>query len=225
MPTTSFNVTLINAAVSNYSRQQVLEALDEMQKIVLGTNLEQMAVIDPATGMPPYLVTTALQRQYNCPDDCRETAAIFFERPTRQYSPSQNRAFYTEFIFRNATYWKVAARSTNRLVDQLATVTFIDDPGDTTNRYFHWYYPIAVTLTSETIQLIIPEEVHYLLRQGVIALLSTENYGETGFDTAVIEKIGRKIRSKMNKGTQARAERTPVRMQDRDGEWPNSYYY
>lgn len=223
MPSTSYNVTMIEAAVKNYSRPQILDVLDEVQKIVLGDNLMQLAAISPATGMPPFLVTTAGQRQYDCPADCRETAAIFVAAPERVYTPAQNMAIYTEFIFRSTSYWKIAATSKNRLLDALATVTFIDDPGDSTDRYYHYYFTTAVSLTSEDIQLIIPEETHWLLRKGVIALLGSENYGETGLDVNIMEKIGRKIRSKMNNGTQARAERTPVQLSQRDGAFPYGY--
>jgi len=224
MPSTSYNVTMIESAVKNYSRPQILDVLDEVQKIVLGTNLMQFAALNPATGMPPYLATIAGQRQYNCPDNCRETAAIFVETPQNEYSPSPNRALYTQYTFDTPGYWKAPVRSTNRLLDTLATVTFIDDPGTTTDQFFHYYFITTVSLTSEDIQLVVPEEVHYLLRKGVIALLSSENYGETGFDDSVIERIGRKIRSKMNKGTQARSERTPIQQSQRDGGFPYDYY-
>lgn len=225
MPSTQYNISMIKHAVQNYSREQIREVLDELQLIVYSENTMQTTKIDPATGMPPYIATTAGQRQYDCPTDCRETLSIFWERPQRQYSPSRNRALYTEYIFRNARYYKVAAYSTNALINTLATVTFIDDPGTTTDKYYHEYVIKPTKITSEQIQLTVPEELHWLLRKGVIAMLSSENYGETGFDDEVIRKVAAKIRRKLNKGTQARAEKTPWQEEYRDGEYPNSYYY
>ena len=211
MPTTQYNISMIKHAVQNYSREQIREVLDELQLIVYSENTMQTTRIDPATGMPPYIATTEGQREYDCPAECRETAAIFWESPKRQYSPSRNRALYTEYIFRNARYYKIAVTSKSALINTLATITFIDDPGTTIDKYFHEYFIKPTRITSEQIQLTLPEETHYYMRSGVIAMLSSENYGKTGFDTDVIEKLARKIRTKLNRGTQARSERTPCK--------------
>ena len=225
MPSTQYNISMIKTAVQNYSRQQILDVLNEVQQIVYSENTMQVAKIDPATGMPPYLETVAGQRFYECPADCRETTAIFWERPNRGYSPSQNRGLYTEYIYRNARFYQTAITSNNALVDVLANLTFIDDPGDTTTQYFHEYTMKPVSLTAESVQLVIPEELHYLMRKAVIAMLSVENYGETGYDEVVIEKIAKKIRRKLNKGAQAKPGITPYREEYMDGDSPNSFNY
>jgi len=224
MPSTSFNVSRIKNAVGNYSRQQILDTMDELLQIIYSENTMSSIVIDPATGMPPYLITTAGTRHYTCPANCRETSSIFVERPIRQYSSSQSRAMYTEYIFRNARYYKVAITSTPALINTLATVTFIDDPGTTTDKYFHEYFRVYTALTDETIQIPLPEEVHWLLRKGVIHLLRGENYSSGMLDESVIDNIAKKIRNKLNKGDQARANTTPIQEEYLDADFHNDYY-
>jgi hypothetical protein len=70
------------------------------------------------------------------------------------------------------------------------------------------------------VQLTIPEHLHYKMRQGVIAMLSSEEYGQTGFDTDVIDKMTRAIRNQLNRGAQARTHRTPV--QEEHQQFPES---
>jgi len=224
MPSTQLNITKIRNAVKNYTRQQILDELNELQMIVFSENTMQVKRIDPATGMPPFIATTAGQREYDCPADCRETLAVFWEQPQNQYSPSKNRAMYTQYFFRNVAYYKIAVTSRNALIDTLATITFVDDPGTTTDKFFHEYSIKSPDLTSEEIQMAFPEEVHYLVRKAVIALLSSENYGATGFDDAIIQQISKACRRKMNKGAQARSQRTPWREEYRDAEFPSSFY-
>jgi len=222
MPSTSYNITMIKSAVENYSRQQILEVLNEISLIVFSDNTMRVEKIDTLTGMPPYLVTTNNIRNYNCPSDCRETAAIFCENP-RNYLPQQERGLYTEYIWRGTQYYKVAAKQQSASYNQLAQVTFVDNPGDTTTTYFHQYFIKHTPLTSEGIQLVFPEEVHYLLRDGVIQMLKGENYSAGMGNIPPIEQIAHRIRSKLNKGTQARANRTPIRDVDRDDDFIGYY--
>jgi len=223
MPSTAQNITKIFNAVKNYSREQIREELNELQLIVYSENMMQNSKIDPATGMPPYLVTTAGQFQYDCPADCRETLGIFWESARNGYTASNIRGESTYYQYKQSSYRMEPVTSRNALADTLATVTFLNDPGDTTERFFHDYTIRPTFISSESIQLDIPEELHYLMRKAVIAVLSTENYGETGFDDAVIKEISKKIRRKLNKGTQARANRTPIQPEFMDGDLPYNY--
>lgn len=224
MPSTAYNITIIKAAVNNYSRPQILDVLNEMQMIIFDHPTMQNSKINPNTGMPPYLVTTQGVREYACPADCKETLSIFWEIPPRGYTSYPRRAMYSEYVYRGASYYKIAVNSKNALYDELATVTFVDDPGDSTDKYFHEYTTKPVSLTSEAIQLSIGEEVHYLLRQAVIAMLSTENYGQTGFDTSVIEQAAKKIRISLSRGAQPRSYRTPIQTEFRDEDYGYKEY-
>jgi hypothetical protein len=211
---------MIKNAVGNYSRQQILEVLNEISLITFSDNTMRVERIDPATGMPPLLTTVNNQRHYNQPADCRETAAIFVEDPQRQYTPLQEKALYTEYVWRGTRYYKVAVRSQAATIDQLATITFIDNPGATTDRYYNNYYIRHIPLTSETIQSAFPEEIHYLLRNGVIQMLKGESYSAGLGDVDPIERLASRIRNKLNKGAQARVNRTPWPEECRYGDAP-----
>ena len=220
MPTTSYNITRIIDAVGTYSRPQILEVLNEVSLITFSDNTMRVERIDPATGMPPFLVTLDNQQTYDCPADCRETAAIFIEDPQRQYTPIQDRGLYQEYIWRGRRYFKVPVRQNSALINQLATVTFINNPGATTDRYYHDYFIRHVNITDENMQLPFPEELHYMVRDGVIQMLKGESYSAGLGNISPMERIAAKIRSKMNKGANARANRTPWLEECRDADFP-----
>jgi hypothetical protein len=92
----------------------------------------------------------------------------------------------------------------------MAKVFFQEDPGDSSSVYYHLYYIKPTRITAENIQLVLPEETHYLLRKAVVALFTTEDYGESGFDDDVIEKVARKIRNSLNRGYQSNSGMTPI---------------
>jgi hypothetical protein len=211
---------MIKNAVGNYSRPQILDVLNEISLVCFNNNTMRVEKINPATGMPPVLVTIARQRHYNCPADCRETAGIFVENPQRQYVPTQDKSLYTEYIWRGTRYYGIAIRSQAATVGNVATLTFIDDPGGTTDRYYHNYFIRHVPLTDESIQSAFPEEVHYIIRTGVIQMLKGESYSANLGDIDPIEKIVSRIRNKLNKGAQGRANRTPWPEECRDGDFP-----
>jgi len=224
MPTTSYNITMIKSACGAFSRAQILEVLNEVQMIVFNENTMRVEKIDTATGMPPYLATVQGTRHYSCPADCRETGAIFVLNPHTGYQPTQDKGGYAEYIWRTNRYYKVAAHQQSATIGQLATVTFVDDPGTTTDKYYHNYFIKHTNLTAETQQLIIPEEVHYILRDGVIQMLKGELYSSGMGKIGPIEQIAHRIRNKLNKGTHARPGRTPIRDVDRDDDFNGLYY-
>ena len=225
MPTTSSNVTEIVNAVSNYSRLQVLDKLNELQLIVYATGAIQTEVIDPDTGMPPYLETTAGQKHYNLGADVRQTIAIFTKYARRGYSPHRDtntRSVYDSYLYRSVTYWKMAVRSQDALQDAVANLTFVNDPGTTTERYYHRYVKKVTPLTSEDIQMDLPEHVHWIMREGVISLLSKENYGQVGKRRELIKQICMEVANELGKGAQGKSLRTPVQFEQLslDGEYP-----
>lgn len=224
MPTTSYNITMIKNACGSFSREQILEVLNELQMVVFSENTMRVEKIDTATGMPPFLATVAGIRHYTCPSDCRETAAIFVQNPKEGYSPTQDKGLFTEYIWRTNNFYRVAAHQQSATINQSATVTFIDDPGATTDKYYHNYLIKHTNLTSEKQQLLLPEEVHYVMRDGVIQMLRGELYSSGLGNIQPIDEIAKRIRNKLNKGSHARVGRTQVRMEDRDSGYSGRYY-
>ncbi|HUX57789.1 MAG TPA: hypothetical protein VMV77_12500 [Bacteroidales bacterium] len=221
MPSTASIITEIKNAVQNYSREQIREKLDELQLIVYATGAVQTEDIDTNTGMPPFLTTIQGQRHYSLGDDVRQTIAVFTEKSRRGYSPYHDE--YTR-VYRS-TYLRVAIRSTDKLLNTNATLTFVNDPGTTSDHYYHRYVKEDTRITSENVQLVLPEHVHWILREGVIAMLSSENYGDIGKKRELIRQISLEVANELGKGDQGKSIRTPIRaeQQSLDGEFGGFY--
>lgn len=216
MSTTAQNVTRIESAVQGFSRPQILAAMDELQVEVYEQRCDQTLKIDPATGYPPYLTTVNNQLHYDCPSDCWQTAAIFSEEPLRKYRSNADWGLSRTYYFQNRGYHRIEVTSRDATEDQVATVTFRENPGATTEKYYHAYWIKPTTLDTEQVQLTLPPRLHRKFRQAVIAILQGENYGQTGFDDAVIDKAARAIRNELNRGAQGRLGRTPIRQENLD---------
>ena len=213
---------MIRSACGNFSRQQILDVLNEVSLIAFQNNTMLVEKIDTATGMPPLLTTIAGQRHYSCPADCRETAAIFIEEPL-SYMPTQQKGVYGEYIWKQQRYYRVPIKQTPATRNALATITFVDDPGTTSDKYYHYYFMKHVPILSESIELPFPEEVHYLIRDGVIQILKGESYSAGLGNIGPIEQIVNRIRSKLNKGANSRSYRTPVPEELRDDDFIGYY--
>ena len=221
MPTTEANCYLIQNRISEKSISEILVALDEAQKIVYNQNCAQTLKFT-AEGIPPYLVTQNNVYEYDCPSDCRSTAAILVLEDETGYTRVRNPEPRSEYYFKGKQYLTVPATSVDATIDTVAKVRLRDNPGATTTKYFHVYYIKATDLSDVSVELSIPEESHYLLRQMVIAMLTTESYGESQFDDQVIERIARKIRRKLNGGFQGGVRQTPIPIDHQ--RFPGAYY-
>ena len=219
MASTASMIDKLQRAVSNYSRPLLLDALNEVLSIVYSENMAQTIAVDPATGLPPTLTTIAGTFNYELPADCRELAAVLVNTdsayPTgnTNYGLSVAGANNTSLAF-NRVWSKIPATSISANGTGPASVTFVNDPGDSTDTYNLYYYKVAPSLDVEDDEIPLPVELHYLLRQAVLAMLNTENYGQTGFDNSVFENTMKQIRNRMNRGTQTKIGKTPVQAQD-----------
>jgi len=226
MPSTEYNVSRIVERITNYSRAQVLEVLNEVQLIVYSQDVEQTLYLDPATGLPPFITTTAGVFHYDCPVNCRRTAQVFSRSLNNTYSRSRPVGPRKEYYFMSKGYHLIAVSSRDALPGGvLATIDFQEDPGDSTDKYYHLFYILPTELTSEDIQLTIPEELHYDMRRAVFAMLSTENYGENGYDGQIMDMLSRKIRNKLNGGAQADIGKTNIREEYQEFPDSGSYGY
>ena len=86
MPSTEYNVSMIRRRCPSESPEAVVDILNEIQVIVYSQDCRQNQYIDPATGPPPYIATTDGVFTYNCPVNCRRTAAILTLDPQRRYN-------------------------------------------------------------------------------------------------------------------------------------------
>lgn len=209
MPSTTYNIDRIMERVPNASREAVREVLNEVQLIVYSQDCLQTTKLS-SNGMPPYLVTTDDVYEYACPADCRRTAMIFAAGTPKGYTRQRPVGPRKEYYFRNKGFYPLGHEQRDASIDAVARVFLTENPGTTTEQYYHLYYLKATPIDSEEIQLTLPEETHWLLRKAVVAMLTTEEYGESQFDSNVMEKIARKIRNSLNKGLQGNSGQTPI---------------
>lgn len=214
MPTTIYNIDRIIESVPEMSRAVILDTMNEIQLIVYSQDCIQTQKIE-STGYPPYIVTAAGVFEYDMPADCRRVNAVFTLNPMRR-SRLRPIGPRREYYFRNRGFYKLNVRTKDANIDEVAKLWFDEDPGDTTDSYYLSYYIKPTPLTDESINLTIPEELHYLVRKGVIAMFNTEEYGVSNLDEAVIEKISRKIRNSMNRGAQGVLGFTPIMEEQMD---------
>jgi hypothetical protein len=210
MPTTQANVTMIQRRVSNASLQEIIDAFDEVQLIVYSQNCFQTQKI-LSTGMPPLLVTNDSVYEYDCPSDCRKTAAVFSESPAKGYS--RNVGNERQYYYSNKSYVQADCEGRDANISSVAKIRFRSNPGTTTDKYHHLYYIKPTRITDISIELTLPEETHYLLRKGVVSMFTTEGYGESPYDSAVIEKVAKEIRKKLNSGMGSTSGLTPFQPQ------------
>lgn len=222
MPTTTANIDLILRRVSNATRQEILDAMDEMQLIVYSQNSFQTLKIE-STGLPPIIQTTQGQYEYDCPADCRVAAAVFALDPPLGYQRNRATGPRREYFFRNRAYVAIDAECRPASIDDVAKVYFREDPGTTTDKYYLPYYIQPTRLTDESIQLVLEEHTHYSLRQAVIAMFTSEQYGKSGFDDQVIERAAKKIRSQLNRGYGSSLGITPIQPEYR--QYPDTLDY
>jgi hypothetical protein len=220
MPSLTYNIDRIVERVPSYSRESIRDALNEVQTIVYSQDCQQTLRLS-SSGLPPFIATTDGVYQYDCPVECRRTAAVItmnypFNRDrTRPVGPR------IEYYFKGLGYYQMAVDTRDSLpgaggVDTPGQLFFKDNPGSTTDQYYHLYYIKPTELTDEDQPITLPHETHYLLRQMVVAMLTTEEYGQSAFDSQVIERVARKIRNSLNRGLQSSFGQTPVPEELRD---------
>jgi hypothetical protein len=218
MPSTEANIDLIAVRLSHVAPEAILSAYNEMQTIIYNQDCDQMIKLDPITGMPPYFVTTGVQ-YYECPIDCRRTAAIVEKKVMKPYTSSYGKGIISqrgEFFFRDTKYQCVLADTRDATIDQLAKVYLQEDLGATTDRYYHIYYVKPTPITGLSVQLQIPEELHYMVREAVVAQLTSDEYGKSQFDEALVNKIKKEVRKAMNRGFRSNYGTTRVQEQFQD---------
>ena len=223
MPSTTYNIDRILKKVSDESRETIREVLDEIQLIVYSQDCLQTMKLT-STGMPPFIATQQGVYEYECPADCRKTASIFTLSPPKGYNRQRPVGPRKEYYFRNKGYYLLSAEGRDATLENAAKLYFHEDPGTTTEQYYHAYYIKPTRITDESIELTLPEEVHYLLRNAVVAMFTTEQYGQSAYDDAVIEKVARKIRNKLNGGYVGNAGMTPIQEEYQDYPEENGYH-
>jgi len=224
MPTTRQNIGFLKDLLPNYSREQILARYNEVHRIVYSSDSEQFIYIDPSTGLPPYLATTAGVYSYTAPSNCRRTLFVYTrDQQYRNLSRQRPIGPRREYYFSNRGYHEVPVRTVDRTAGTDPTVIFEQDPGTSTDKYLHLYTIEPNEIETLEDELQIPEHLHYLVRDIVVQMFASEEYGVTERKHVDLERGFRKIRSEMNRGAQARLSRTPWREEHQS--WDNAGYF
>lgn len=188
----------------------ILQILNEVQNIVYSQNCLQTTRLT-STGMPPFINTQQGVYEYDAPADCRVTNAIFTASTPKVFNRQRPVGPRREYYFRNKGFYLLSAETRYQTPQEpVSKIYFQEDPGTTTNQYYHLYHIKPVELTSIDVPLTLPDEVHYLLREAVISMITSDEYGKSNFDEAIFDKVARKIRNSLNKGYFGGWGKTPI---------------
>lgn len=213
--TTKSMVSYIKRHAGNFTRDEVREFIDNVQEFILKKPGYQNMKLDGSNeGLPPFIATQDNVFEYDCPADCWRTIRIFSRRLQRSFAArnyvTRNRKYY----FSKESFTEQDVRSFDAREGVPARLVFHDNPGDSTDQFLHLYLTIPTPLLSDTIELTLPPQHHLPLRAGVLALIRSEEYGDSAaWNNWIRDGRGgaNYIWYQMNKGTQARLFRTIIR--------------
>lgn len=178
---TSQIITLLKRTFNDWSREDILSLVDEVQKMVFSQRpTNEMRIVDTTTGKDPILSTVAGTYSYDLteangmPSDFWRATSIYVLDPTEQ----------TPALFFDGKSG-VACK-----------IVFKDDPG--TGSYYVKGYRYPTELTAETIQLEVPEAYHMTyIFEGVAGIIEQLRTGRSdryiNFETKLLPKLASKM--------------------------------
>jgi len=166
-------ISFTQRKLADYTRDDIREFYDEIQKSVFKHSCEYMRFLDTSTGVDPVLTTVAGTHLYTL-----NTATIGqnIQVIKNVYSDTYNMIYYNK---EDTNYNGIRATVKQGIrASSPATVLFSCDPGD--SEYSIDCYRFPTSLTAETIQLEIPDHWHLShLFYGVSGLVETFQHGDT----------------------------------------------
>jgi len=218
LPSTKQLVKWIQLNANGWNRigtQGILPILNEAQNILLQNETAQNAAYDNATGLFPSFDTEKEKYEYDMPKTIWRVGQILLVSPVSsdlnldlnpEYGMESNIQLETENVFYNGRkYVRFPFVSTrDRTHDDACKVRFFTDPGDTEGIFLYRGYQLPTQLTSENIQLQIPEKYHMsVVMPAVQSLIDAFETG-TWIDatTYIEEKLRPKLIEEMNMGEQ-----------------------
>lgn len=209
--TTREIVVYLQKKASQLAPAELLVMLDQVQKVIMSKVTAQREVIDEATGMPPFLATTLNLYTYTCPSNCLRTIAVFAE-DVKAYSKVMYDSSIPSYTYRGSTYYKLPVKSTDAQSGVLAKLTFVGfNPGTTTQKYYHQYAFKAPDISSQAVNLSIPEHLHLSVIDGVLARIRSERFGDNSEWQFWMKRTMTDIVSELNQGAQPYTSETPTR--------------
>lgn len=166
MATTRELITILNEQCKGWNQtgpRGILFYLNQAHKILLQVPAAQRLYFEPSTGKMPFLTTTAGTFNYTLPSNCWRLDKVLVECGVagslldnlqgNDYGARFSQKIKMDYInVSGANYYNIPQiRSKPKDDYNLATVTFTEDPGDTSSVYNLYYYRMPVELSSDSI--------------------------------------------------------------------------
>jgi hypothetical protein len=183
MPSTRVLITRAMTFARGWNRdgtKGILPVLDEINRYMMSKDAEVNIAINSATGQPPYLATTSGTRQYTMADTVRKVASVYQLRAEENYSDTgfDDISLFPYATWQGKEYYEIPITTRPKTRNSNALVYFRENPGTTTNRYFLKSYTDVTEISSENIDIDVPEKFHDLVLDGVLARIRQTEYGE-----------------------------------------------
>lgn len=178
MYTTSQIAELVAMQASEWSKQGprgILPIINAVNREMKSGSVQANEVIDSTTGFPPLLVTTSGTYQYDLPSNCRQLKTIFFDKSNSGYD---SYGVYPTVLYQGRDYFEAPVTSRRRTNSASPTVTFRDNPGATTSKYYIWYWVEPTDISSLNIQHDIEPANELMLIDGCVARVQYLQYGD-----------------------------------------------
>lgn len=174
----------------------LLPIFDEINRYMVSHDCERNILIDSATGLPPYLTTVAGTFAYDLPATYRKLKSIFIDTDEDNYD---SYGLFEVYKFKEKEFFYIPVTSRPKTLSTNATVTFRDDPGATTAKYFLEGYRACTSIGSIDVELDTEEEFHDLVLDGVLARVRSIEFGDQQQWMAWRERVSFEYWAEMNK--------------------------
>jgi hypothetical protein len=175
--TTQQLIAFIQKKVSGYTPSEILLLINQVHELILSKANYFKLYTDSVTGMPPLMATVNGTYEYSLPSNARISIAVFTKDLTG-YTCANSNMPLARYRYGVNDYFTIPTNKTPAFGNTPAKVIFIDNPPTASDRYYHLYALKPAQIIAPTIQLELPSEFHIHIRQGVLALIRDEKYGE-----------------------------------------------
>lgn len=222
MASTGELVSWIKQAKSGWAREHdVVPVVREVVNILCKVEAAQFLIVDNSTGRLPLLTTVANNfGPYNGPAGSWRVSGVFLKEPAYSYLSTLDTQ-YGEEPFTNTEepieingnwyYQFPFVRSDDAIGSVLPQIYFSRDPGDTTTRFYIRSYRSPAQITSDRIQIPIPDSYgahRFYVLPACLALIEAMDHGNYQDAVAYIEgSVKPLIWKVLNGGTQGKRHR------------------
>ena len=228
MASTGELVSWVKQSKSGWARENdIVPIIRSVVNILCKAESARFLIIDPATGRPPILTTTSLNfGPYDGPVGAWRVSNILLKRPASKYNDYNiYNSSYGEFPVINTTdpveingnwYYPFPFVKVDDALDGgRVQISFSRNPGDNSTRYYMQAYREPAQITSDRVQLPIPDSYgcHRLyILPACLSLIEAIDHGDYEKGVTYLEGTIKPLMWKaLNRGTQGNRGRVTPR--------------